>query len=138
MYLYNLEIVSFKMSKRPNGESMMEALVEAIEKTKTCPFRRTFHSDRGWAYQMPSYQQLLKENKIFQSMSRKGNCYDNSPMENFFGIIKQEMYYGYVYKSFKELEDAVTKYIRYYNEERIKENLAWLSPIQYRLANSVT
>lgn len=87
---------------------------------------------------MPSYQQLLKENKIFQSMSRKGNCYDNSPMENFFGIIKQEMYYGYVYKSFKELEDAVTKYIRYYNEERIKENLAWLSPIQYRLANSVT
>lgn len=135
MDLYNLEIISFKVTKQPNGVSMMEALAEAIEKTKDCPFRRTFHSDRGWAYQMPAYQYLLKENKIFQSMSRKGNCYDNSPMENFFGILKQEMYYGSVYKSFEALSEAINEYIKYYNEERIKENLGWLSPVQYRRTN---
>lgn len=138
MDLNNLEIISFKITKQPNGVSMMEALSEAIEKTKDCKFRRTFHSDRGWAYQMPAYQDLLKANNIFQSMSRKGNCYDNSPMENFFGILKQEMYYGYVYKSFEELSNAITEYIKYYNEERIKENLGWLSPVQFRLNHSAT
>ncbi len=49
----------------------------------------TFHSDQGWAYQMKTYIKILKDNKIFQSMSRKGNCLDNSVMENFFGILKQ-------------------------------------------------
>jgi len=94
---------------------------------------RTFHSDRGWAYQMGAYSSVLKENKIFQSMSRKGNCYDNSVMENFFGILKQEMYYGTTYYSFEELKDAIERYIKYYNEKRIKEKLGWMSPVEYRL-----
>lgn len=132
MDLYNLEIVSFKITRQPNGISMLNALEEAIEKTSECKYRRTFHSDRGWAYQMPAYQNRLKEHGIFQSMSRRGNCYDNSPMENFFGILKQEMYYGKVYRSYKELALAITNYIKYYNEERIKEKLNWLSPVQYR------
>ncbi|MFR9280356.1 IS3 family transposase, partial [Levyella massiliensis] len=62
---------------------------------------------------MKEYQALLKEHKIFQSMSRKGNCYDNAPIENFFGVMKQEMYYGKVYRSYRELESAITNYIRY-------------------------
>ena len=65
-------------------------------------------------------------------MSGKGNCYDNAPIENFFGVMKQEMYYGKMYRSYKELEKAMTNYIRYYNEERIKEKLHWLSPAEYR------
>lgn len=132
MDLYNLEIISFKVSHQPNGITMLKALQEAIEASKDCPYRRTFHSDRGWAYQMKEYQALLKENKIFQSMSRKGNCYDNAPMENFFSVMKQEMYYGKIYRSYQELEAAITHYIRYYNEERIKEKLLWMSPVEYR------
>lgn len=132
MDLYNLEIISFKVSHQPNGITMMEALREAIEASENCIYRRTFHSDRGWAYQMKEYQALLKENKIFQSMSRKGNCYDNAPMENFFSVMKQEMYYGKIYRSYQELEAAITNYIRYYNEERIKEKLLWMSPVEYR------
>ena len=81
---------------------------------------------------MGVYRQKLKDNRIFQSMSRKGNCYDNSPMENFFGIMKQEMYYGQVYNSFDELKDAIDKYIRYYNEKRGKASLGYMSPIEYR------
>ena len=82
---------------------------------------------------MKAYVHTLKENKIFQSMSRKGNCHDNSVMENFFGIMKQEMYYGRIYYSFEELKSAIEKYIKYYNEKRIKQKLGWLSPVNYRL-----
>ena len=81
---------------------------------------------------MKAYSNRLREERIFQSMSRKGNCYDNSVMENFFGLLKQEIYYGVVYYSYEELKDAIEKYIKYYNEKRIKEKLGWLSPVQYR------
>ncbi len=132
MDMCNGEIISFGIDKRPSAQSVMNALEEAISTTKDCPYRRTFHSDQGWAYQMKSYSHRLKEERIFQSMSRKGNCYDNAVMENFFGLLKQEIYYGEVYYSLEELKNAIEKYIKYYNEKRIKEKLGWLSPIQYR------
>ena len=66
-------------------------------------------------------------------MSRKGNCHDNSVMENFFGLLKQEIYYGFVYYSYEELKSEIEIYIKYYNEQRIKEKLGWMSPMQYRL-----
>ena len=111
----------------------MGALNQAISLTADCEYRRTFHSDQGWAYQMKAYANTLDKNRIFQSMSRKGNCHDNSVMENFFGLMKQEMYYGVIYYSFDELKDAIEKYIKYYNEQRIKEKLGWMSPVEYRL-----
>lgn len=75
----------------------------------------------------------LKEERIFQSMSRRGNCHDNSVMENFLGIMKQEIYYGVIYYSYDELKEGIEQYIKYYNEQRIKEKLGWLSPMGYRL-----
>ena len=132
MDLWNLEILSYGVSGRPSAKSIMDAQQEAIAATIDCRYRRTFHSDRGWAYQMPTYQYELKKHNIYQSMSRKGNCYDNSPMENFFGIMKQEMYYGKVYTSYDELKEAIDKYIRYYNEKRIKASLGYRSPMEYR------
>lgn len=134
MDLYNREIVSYGISQRPSAENIMNALVEAIEVTNSCQYRRTFHSDQGWAYQMKRYSGTLKEKRIYQSMSRKGNCHDNAVMENFFGIMKQEMYYGMVYGSLEELKGAMERYIKYYNEERIKEKLGWMSPAEYRLS----
>ena len=132
MDMCNLEILSYGISERPSSQSILTAQKRAIEITNDCRYRRTFHSDRGWAYQMNEYRQELKKHRIFQSMSRKGNCYDNSPMENFFGIMKQEMYYGRIYNSFDELKEAIEKYIRYYNEKRIKASLGYQSPIEYR------
>lgn len=134
MDLSNREIISYGISRRPSAENIMKALTEALEITSDCQYRRTFHSDQGWAYQMNAYVYTLKENKIFQSMSRKGNCHDNSVMENFFGIMKQEMYYGVTYYSYEELKIAIEKYIKYYNEKRIKEKLGWMSPVEYRLS----
>lgn len=133
MDLWNREIISYGISRRPSAENIMKALNESLEITSDCQYRRTFHSDQGWAYQMNAYVYTLKENRVFQSMSRKGNCHDNSVMENFFGIMKQEMYYGAVFYSYEELKETIEKYIKYYNEQRIKEKLGWMSPVEYRL-----
>lgn len=132
MDMYNREIISYGISKRPSAENIMSALRQAIEVTNDCKYRRTFHSDQGWAYQMKAYVKELKDNKIFQSMSRKGNCIDNSPIENFFGILKQEMYHGVIYHSYEELKNAIEEYVKYYNKKRIKEKLGWVSPVGYR------
>lgn len=134
MDMCNGEILSFGIDRHPSAINVMNALNKAIEVTADCPYRRTFHSDQGWAYQMKAYTHRLKEERIFQSMSRKGNCYDNSVMENFFGLLKQEIYYGTVYYSYDELKATIEKYIKYYNEQRIKEKLGWMSPVQYRLS----
>ncbi|MBR4261190.1 MAG: IS3 family transposase, partial [Clostridia bacterium] len=78
----------------------------------------------------------LKELGIIQSMSRKGNCLDNSPTENFFGRLKTEMYYDneFEYNSLDELKDSIVNYIKYYNKERIVNRLK-SSPINYRKNN---
>lgn len=137
MDMYNSEIISYSISKQPTAASVMSALKTALKVTSDCKYRRTFHSDRGWAYQMKAYVRELKENHVFQSMSRKGNCYDNSLMENFFGILKQEMYYGNTFYSFDELKNAIEKYIVYYNEQRIKCSLNWMSPKEYTKAHLI-
>ena len=134
MDLCNREILSYGISPIPSAKNIMDGLNIAIEITSDCPYRRTFHSDQGWGYQMKAYVHTLQEQQIFQSMSRKGNCHDNSVMENFFGIMKQEMYYGEVYQSYDELKAAIEKYIEYYNKQRIKEKLGWMSPVEYRLS----
>ncbi|MDU5951938.1 MAG: IS3 family transposase [Clostridiales bacterium] len=81
---------------------------------------------------MTAYQAMLKKHHIFQSMSRKGNCYDNAPMENFFSLLKREIYAGRIYRIRRELIRSIEDFIRYYNNDRIKEKLGGLSPKQYR------
>jgi transposase InsO family protein len=134
MDMCNGEILSFGIDKHPSAKNVMDALEQAIEITSDCPYRRTFHSDQGWAYQMKAYSHRLREERIFQSMSRKSNCHDNSVMENFFSLLKQEIYHGVNYYSYEELKSEIERYIKYYNEQRIKEKLGWLSPVQYRLS----
>lgn len=71
-------------------------------------------------------------------MSRKDTCLDNSPMENFFGVMKQEMYHGKIYRSFEELEIAINEYVNYYNNDRINEKLNWNSPVTYIIKHNST
>ena len=75
--------------------------------------RPLFHSDQGWQYQHAEYQRLLAEHNITQSMSRKGNCMDNGIMENFFGRLKVEMYYGEKFESLRGLIEKLKEYIHY-------------------------
>ena len=82
------------------------------------------HSDQWWQYQHQSYQQRLKNKGIKQNMFRKGNSMDNGFMENFFGLLKTEIFYDkeYKYKNIDQLILAIDDYINYYNYDRIKEN----------------
>ena len=132
--MFNSEIISYSINKRPNYKAVEEALDKAIEITKDQK-EVIYHSDQGRLYQIPRYVNTLKENGITQSMSRKGNCLDNSIMENFFSLLKQEMYNKKVFYSFEELEQAIIEYIYYYNHKRIKEKLNFMSPVEYRLNN---
>jgi putative transposase len=129
--LYNQEIVSYELSDRPDFKSVITMLNKALERTDKNT-RLLLHSDQGWHYQMKQYQYLLKKNRITQSMSRKGNCLDNAVIENFFGILKSELYYLKKYESIAQLKKEIKEYIDYYNKERIKLNLNGMSPIQYR------
>ncbi|MCM3025245.1 IS3 family transposase, partial [Heyndrickxia ginsengihumi] len=90
-------------------------------------------SDQGWHYQMKQYRQALRAHGITQSMSRKGNCYDNSVMENFFGILKSEFLYFKEFENMEHFKLELEKYIEYYNNKRIKTKLKGLSPVQYRV-----
>ena len=90
------------------------------------------HSDQGWHYQMKQYRHALNERGIIQSMSRKGNCYDNAVIENFFGILKSEFLYLKEFESIEHFKIELEKYIDYYNNKRIKAKLKGMSPVQYR------
>jgi putative transposase len=129
--LYNQEIISYELSERPDFKSVTNMLEKALKKTGN---RKSLimHSDQGWQYQMKQYQTILKQNGIQQSMSRKGNCLDNAVMENFFGTLKSELFYLNKYESITHLKKDINKYIKYYNNDRIKLNLNGMSPVQYR------
>ena len=100
--------------------------------------RPLFHSDQSWQYQHTEYQRLLAEHNITQSMSRKGNCMDNGIIENFFGRLKVEMYYGENFESPRGFIEKLEEYIHYYNNERISLKLKGMSPVQYRAHSQTT
>ena len=131
MDLYNREIVAYSISLSPNFEQIREMLQGLTEKL---PEGATpiFHSDQGWQYQHTEYQSYLKEHNITQSMSRKGNCMDNGAMENFFGRLKVEMFYGEKFETVDEFVHRLRKYIDYWNNERISLKLKGMSPVGYR------
>lgn len=126
------DIVSYRLSRNPSLNQVIDMVNEAISKNNTNGL--IFHSDQGWQYQHIFYQNLLKDNGIIQSMSRKGNSIDDGLMENFFGLLKTEMFYDqeYKYKDLNDLSKAIDDYIYYYNNDRIKNRLKGLTPIEYR------
>ncbi|MGJ9386217.1 IS3 family transposase [Salipaludibacillus sp. CF4.18] len=135
--LYNGEVIAFEIRKRPTLDLVIEPLTRALQIIKNhATYRTTIHSDQGWHYQHNQWVRTLKENKVFQSMSRKATCADNASMENFFGILKQEMYYGEELVSYEELKRRIEEYIDWYNNERSKIKLAGLSPVEYRTQSS--
>ena len=130
------EIISYDLSLSPNLEQIRNMLDSAFEKFPSVE-GLIFHSDQGWQYQHEYFRNTLKEHKIIQSMSRKGNCIDNCIMETFFGRLKNEMYYGYEkeYDSFEAFSEAIEEYISYYNNERIQKKTKWMPPVKYREAS---
>ena len=132
--LYNEELIFYTIYRRP----VLDMVLDMIKGTVAVIGDNTdaiLHSDQGFQYQHKEYQNLLKDNHIIQSMSRKGNCLDNAVMENFFGLLKSELLYLQKFESIEHFLKELDEYLRYYNEDRIKEKLNGMSPVQYRTQN---
>lgn len=132
MDLFNREILSYSISLSPNMK-MIDEMLERLFCTREIKKGVIMHSDQGALYQSSSYQKNLADKGIVQSMSRKATCLDNAVIENFFGLLKSEMFYGKEFGSIEHFTEELKEYIRYYNEDRIKIKLDGLSPVQYRL-----
>lgn len=129
--LYNGEIMTYTISSRP-VYSLVSTMLDQAFKRLTDEDTLLIHSDQGWHYQMKQYRHTLEKHGITQSMSRKGNCYDNAVIENFFGIMKSEFLYLTEFESIEHFKQELSKYIEYYNHKRIKAKLKGMSPVQYR------
>ena len=133
--LFNREIISYRISKSMTLGFVLET-VKDISNESFCD-GTLLHSDQGFSYTNPAFRKLLYNLNLIQSISRKGNCWDNACMENFFGILKSELNIPKRspknLKSFQDMRASIDQYIFWYNNERIQKKLGYTSPIQYRI-----
>ena len=129
--LYSGDIVTYTISDSPNLLMVTTMLKQAFQKIPDNS-GLLLHSDQGWHYQHKQYRKMLEEKGVRQSMSRKGNCYDNSVMENFFGHLKSELLYLQEFDSVDHFKAELIDYIDYYNNRRIKARLKGLPPALHR------
>lgn len=129
--IFAKDIVGYAMSDRMTKKLVSESLFRAVA-AKRPPKGLIHHSDRGSQYCAPSYRKLLEQFGMTASMSRKGNCYDNAPMESFWGLLKTELVHHRRYKTREEARRDITEYIEvFYNRQRIQAQLGYLSPAAY-------
>ena len=125
------EIVGYAMGERLTKNLVSQSLLRAV--TIKRPERGlVHHSDRGSQYCSHEYRNLLDECGLQASMSGRGNCFDNAPMESFWGTLKQELVHHRHYRSRREAMDDITEYIEiFYNRQRLQSRLGYLSPVAY-------
>jgi transposase InsO family protein len=126
------EILSYHLSESLTLDIATETVKKLMRNHKKLLDKDVFiHSDQGVHYTSPRFQKLLKKYKIGQSMSRRGNCWDNAPQESFFGHMKDEIDLK-ICTTFYELESIINNYMDYYNNYRYQWGLKKLAPVQYR------
>lgn len=128
--MFNGEVVSYTVSESPNLKLVMSMLYKAAQKN-VWGNETVIHSDQGWHYQHYVYTSYLKARNMVQSMSRKGNCLDNAMMESFFGSLKSEFVYLHSFRNKQEFLAKLDRYIKYYNNDRIKLRLG-TSPVKFK------
>ena len=128
---FTKQILAYVLSDSLEVDFVLETVNILIEKHRVDITTETIiHSDQGCHYTSCSFIQLLKDKKLRQSMSRKGNCWDNAPQESFFGHMKDEIDLSNC-KTFEEVKKITDDWMDYYNNERYQWNLAKLSPNEY-------
>lgn len=123
-------IISYVLGKSNNNKLVFDTLDKAIiSNPNATPL---FHSDRGFQYTSKIFKNKLNAINAIQSMSRVGRCIDNGPMESFWGTLKSEMYYLRKFNTYEELNQAIDKYMEFYNTKRLQKKLKGMAPIEYR------
>ena len=131
MDLFNREIISWAMDKRLKRQLVIDACERAILKRRPDE-GLIFHSDRGSQYASGEFWRLLRNQRITQSMSGKGNCYDNAVMESFFDTLKTELVYPSHFDTRKEAKQKIFEYIEiFYNRPRLHSSLGYKTPLEF-------
>ena len=126
------EIVAWEVSRRIDMNLVLSTIGYLKKNKNINSFKNILiHSDQGFHYTNPTYIKTVKELGMIQSMSRKGNCIDNAPIESFFGHMKDDIDYKDC-RSFEELRNTISKYMYNYNNTRFQWNLQKMTPVQYR------
>ena len=129
--LFSRKIVGWSMDSRMKTELVNNALLMAVWQRKP-PKGLIWHTDRGSQYCSDSHTKLTKQHGIIQSMSRKGNCWDNAVAESFFSTIKTELIFQHKFKTREEAKHAIFEYIEvFYNRIRMHSTNDYLSPVNY-------
>jgi putative transposase len=129
--LYSRRVVGWSMGTRIDTQLILEAFKMAIARRRP-PQGLLFHSDRGSQYASRSFRKVAARWGIKQSMSRKGNCWDNACAESFFKTLKVELVGDYIYASRVEAQSAIFEYVEvFYNRQRLHSTLEYLSPTDY-------
>lgn len=129
--VYTCEMVGYALGARMTQELTAQALWRAV-RSKRPPPGLIHHSDRGSQYCADDYRKLVKQFGMLASMSRKGNCYDNAPMESFWGSMKNEMIHHHRYATRADAESAIKEYIEiFYNRQRRHSRLGYESPARF-------
>lgn len=135
--LFNRQVVGWSLGWRLTAELAVDALMKAVIRRRP-PEGLMFHSDRGVQYASKAFRRVLKHYGMVQSMSRKGDCWDNAVAESFFGTLKQELVYHESYRTRAEARLSVFEYIEgWYNRRRRHSALGGISPIQFEQAAQV-
>lgn len=126
------EIVAFNVSRDLELKTGFESIEKKLSSMKICERKELMiHSDQGFHYTNPYYVSKLSEYGVKQSMSRRGNCLDNAPIESFFGHLKDELEIN-TCKTYEEVRERVNNYVHYYNNERCQWGLKKMTPKEYR------
>lgn len=129
--LFDHSIISYQLATSPSTTLTAQSLLDAFE-TQKPDKGLLIHTDQGFQYQHSSWRSIIGQHDGRQSMSRKGNCYDNAVMENFFGHLKAEMFHGEYFATVDDFIASVDDYMHWYNAERIQERLKGMTPMEYR------
>ena len=135
--LYSRRVVGWAMSERIDQQLVLDALIMALGQ---CPAQPGLihHSDQGRQYSSTAYVEMLKKHGMVQSMSRRGNCYDNAVAESFFSSLKNELVHHCSFKTREEARTAVFEYIEvFYNRQRRHQSLDYVSPVDYERSIAV-
>lgn len=134
--LFNRKVLGWSLDENLSKDGVMQAFKMAMKSSSSSSSAQIiFHSDQGSQYSSQDFKDLLSKHKVKQSMSRRGNCYDNSIVESFFKTIKSELIWRRNFESKKELKLSIYNYIElWYNQERLHSSLDYMSPLEYQLS----
>lgn len=130
---FTMQVLAYQLSESLEVDFVLQT-VKQLLKDHVCSLDATtiLHSDQGCHYTSIAFRELLRDSRLHQSMSRRGNCWDNAPQESFFVHMKDELRpYIHGWKSFQDVKDRISDWMEYYNNDRYQTILQWMSPNEY-------